>query len=295
MFWRITGFYVITLFMVGLIVPSNSDQLLNAATSDTKDSPFVLAIRLANIQALPSIFNVVITISVISVANSCTFASTRTIHALATKKMAPKFLTWLDSKGRPVWAIVIQICFGLLAFINEASVGTTFFNWLLSITGLAGLFCWGSICFAHIRFRAGWKAQGRTLEEIPWRSPLGVWGSWCGFILVALCLIAEFYISVWVSTCSSSPFPSSILMRVMKPLGTSPNATSFFENYLAAVVAIFLWLAWKVYSREWKMWVSAKDMDLDTGRRLFDDEEEAKIDQALHNKPMWKKVVDAIF
>ncbi|KAL1305018.1 hypothetical protein AAFC00_003918 [Neodothiora populina] len=275
-FWRICGFYVVTLFLIGLIVPYDSDQLLNSATSNTKDSPFVLAIRLANIPALPSIFNVVITISVISVANSCTFASTRTIHALAHKQMAPRFLTWLDSKGRPVWAIVIQICFGLLAFINEASVGTTFFTWLLSISGLAGLFCWGSICFSHIRFRAGWKAQGRSLDEIPWRSPLGVWGSWCGFLLVMLCLIAEFYISVW-------------------PLGSSPNATSFFENYLAAVVAIALWLGWKVYTRQWKMWVSAKDMDLDTGRRSFVDEEEEKIDVALKQRSVFKRVVDAIF
>lgn len=117
--------------------------------------------------------------------------------------MAPKFLTYLDSKGRPVGAIVIQICFGLLAFINEDKVaGSQFFNWLLAITGLAGLFCWGSICLAHIRFRAGWKAQGRTVDEIPWQTPTGVWGSWCGFILVALLLIAEFYISVWVSKTS---------------------------------------------------------------------------------------------
>lgn len=120
--------------------------------------------------------------------------------------MAPKFLTYLDSKGRPVGAIVIQICFGLLAFINESSTaGSQFFDWLLAITGLAGLFCWGSICLAHIRFRAGWKAQGRTVDEIPWQTPTGVWGSWIGFILVALLLIAEFYISVWVSNASELP------------------------------------------------------------------------------------------
>lgn len=193
--------------MIGLIVPYNNADLLNASTSNTKDSPFVLAIALAGIKGLPSVFNVVITLSVLSVANSCTFASTRTIHALACKKMAPNFLTYIDGKGRPVWGIVIQICFGCLAFINESSsVGTTFFDWLLSLTGLAGLFCWGSICFAHIRFRAGWKAQGHSLDEIPWKSPLGVWGSWCGFILVMLCLIAEFYISVWVSFSVLYPY-----------------------------------------------------------------------------------------
>ncbi|KAF1347142.1 amino-acid permease inda1 [Delphinella strobiligena] len=276
-FFRIAIFYVLSLFIVGLIVPSNNPDLLSASNSNTKDAPFVLAIKLAGIKGLPSVFNTVITLSVLSVANSCTFASTRTIHALACKKMAPKFLTYLDSKGRPVGAIVIQICFGLLAFINEdKTAGSQFFNWLLAITGLAGLFCWGSICLAHIRFRAGWKAQGRTVDEIPWSTPTGVWGSWCGFILVALLLIAEFYISVW-------------------PIGTSPNAQSFFENYLAAVVAIGLYVFWKIIGKDFSLFIRASDMDLDTGRRTFDAEEEAAIDQELKSRPFWRKVYSAIF
>ena len=43
----------------------------------------MIAIELAGIKALPSIFNAMILISVMSVANSCTFASTRTFQALA--------------------------------------------------------------------------------------------------------------------------------------------------------------------------------------------------------------------
>ncbi len=51
--------------------------------SESRHSPFVIAIQLAGIKALPSIFNAVFLISVMSVANSCTFGSTRTIQALA--------------------------------------------------------------------------------------------------------------------------------------------------------------------------------------------------------------------
>jgi amino acid transporter len=79
--WRICIFYIVNLFLVGLIVPSNS-PLYNTGGGESRHSPFVIAIELAGIKALPSIFNAMILISVLSVANSSTFASTRTFQAL---------------------------------------------------------------------------------------------------------------------------------------------------------------------------------------------------------------------
>ena len=198
-FWRITGFYVISLFMVGLILPSDDPNLLGSTGANTKASPFVLAIQMAGVSGLPSVFNAVITISVLSVANSCTFGSTRTMQALAARGMGPKFLMYIDSKGRPIWCIVIQLIFGLLAFVNEASAGDTFFAWLLSLSGLSYFFVWGSICLAHVRFRRGWMVQGHTLDELPFQAQFGVIGSYIGFALNVIALIATFYVSIWVS------------------------------------------------------------------------------------------------
>jgi amino acid transporter len=80
--WRICIFYLVNLFLIGLIVPENS-PLYTGEGSSSRHSPFVIAIQLAGIKVLPSIFNAVILIAVMSVANSCTFGSTRTIQALA--------------------------------------------------------------------------------------------------------------------------------------------------------------------------------------------------------------------
>ena len=198
-FWRITGFYVISLFMVGLILPSDDPDLLGSSGANTKASPFVLAIQMAGVSGLPSVFNAVITLSVLSVANSCTFGSTRTMQALAARGMGPKFLMYIDSKGRPIWCVVIQIIFGLLAFVNEASVGSTFFSWLLALSGLSYFFVWGSICLSHIRFRRGWMVQGHTLDELPFQAQFGVIGSYIGFFLACIALIATFYYALWVS------------------------------------------------------------------------------------------------
>jgi amino acid permease len=208
-FWRISFFYILSLFLLGLIVPYTNPDLLNSSGANSKYSPFVIAIRLAGIKALPSIFNVIITISVISVANSCTFGSTRTMQALAERGMAPSFLAKVDKHGRPIWGVVIQLLFGLLAFIGEAKQESTVFNWLLSLSGLSYFFTWGCINLAHIRFRAAWKAQGHVKAELPFEAIFGVGGSWYGFLLNCLCMIATFYTSVWVSP---SPFQTALCL-----------------------------------------------------------------------------------
>lgn len=272
-FWRIAGFYVVSLLVMGLIVPNSSPDLLNSSGANTKASPFVLAIQYAGVKGLPSVFNAVITISVMSVANSCTYGSTRTMQALAQGGMGPKFLAWIDKKGRPVWPVVIQMVFGLLAFINEATTGATVFNWLLALTGLSSFFVWGSICLSHIRFRAGWKAAGRSLDDLPFKSQVGVYGSWVGLSLACICLVATFYISLF-------------------PIGGNPNAEAFFESYIAAPIAIALFVFWKLWTKDWSFGVKTSQMDLDTGRRDFDDIPQS---QATERRASLRKLSRAIF
>lgn len=251
-FWRIMIFYVLGTFIVGLIVPSNAEWLLGASGANTKASPFVVSMKNAGIAGLPSVMNAIITISVISVANSATYGSSRTIQALAARGMAPKFMAYIDKGGRPLYCIVLQIAFGFLAFINEASSGSTIFDWLLALSGISDFFIWGSICLAHIRFRSAWKANGHTTKELAYAAPFGVIGSWIGLSLNVLCLIAEFYVSV-----------------------APKDAEGFFESYLAAPIVIFLFVAWLIYTKLIKdpkldrggWFVSADKMDIISGLR----------------------------
>lgn len=70
--------------------------------------------------------------------------------------MAPKMLAYVDKKGRPTAVIILQLLFGLLAYINLADNGGTIFNWLLALSGITVLFVFGAIAVAHIRFRMAW-------------------------------------------------------------------------------------------------------------------------------------------
>lgn len=276
-FWRITLFYVISLFLLGLIVPSDNSNLSSASGGNTRYSPFVLSFRLAGIKVLPSIFNAVITLSVISVANSCTFASTRTIQALCARGMGPSIGARVDKKGRPYIVLIVVLLFGCLAYINEASDGSTIFNWLLALSGLSNFFTWGSICFAHIRFRKAWYMNGRTKEDLPFAAMFGVTGSWIGLGLNIVCLIAQFYVALF-------------------PIGGKPDAQAFFESYLAAPIVILFFVGYKIYYKQWSLGVKLRDINIDEGRRELDlDAFRAELDAERAEKatwPWWKRTWD---
>ncbi|KAI5928751.1 amino acid permease [Camillea tinctor] len=276
-FFRIFFFYIVNLFILGLILPSTDTRLTHASGANSQYSPFVLAIQDAGIQVLPSIFNAVITISVISVANSCTFGSTRTMQAMAERGMAPKILAYVDKAGRPIWCICIQLVFGLLGYVGVAEDGLTAFDWLLALSGLSYFFVWGSCCLAHIRFRMAWKSQARDPKEIPYKAPLGIWGSAIGLFLNCLCLVATFYNALY-------PTPDA-----------TPDAEDFFMSYLAAPIVLLLYLFWKVYTRDWSMYIKLSDIDLVSGSRPLEigDDDIDEEPKTWANLPM--RIVRSLF
>ncbi|KAK5175826.1 uncharacterized protein LTR77_000966 [Saxophila tyrrhenica] len=275
--WRICFFYILCLLIVGLDVSSDDKRLLNSSNDNTKFSPFVIAIADANIPYLPGIFNGVITLSVISVANSCTFGSTRTLQALAARKMAPKFFAYVDKSGRPIWCIVLQFCFGLLAYVIDAGGDAPgqFFNWLLALSGIGNLFIWASICISHIRFRKAWKLHGHSLDELPFKASFGMTGSYIGVFLFVIVLMATFYTAV-----------------------ASLDAESFFTSFLAGPLILFLYLLWKVVTKEWYLLTPLESIDVSYGVRTNLEDLQAAAEQqrkerAMRNFPM--RVVHTLF
>ncbi|TLD18661.1 hypothetical protein E2P81_ATG09959 [Venturia nashicola] len=234
-------------------VPKASKQVGEGSTS--RHSPFVIAIQLAGIKVLPSIFNAVILISVMSVANSCTFASTRTFRHLHNTAWVPRSSPMLtrrpsSCRNRP------PTPFRMLGLINLAPSGGNIFNWLLALSGLSSFFIFGSIAVAHIRFRLAWKHQGHTIEELPFKAAFGVWGSYICAVMNFLCLAAQFYVALY---------------PVGDPSGYL-DPTTFFQAYLAGPFLIILYIGWKAYSwfarpEERPLYIPIKNIDIYTGMR----------------------------
>ncbi|CCE61781.1 hypothetical protein TPHA_0B01090 [Tetrapisispora phaffii CBS 4417] len=274
-FWRILLFYILSLLFIGLLVPSNDSRLIGSSNVDAAASPFVIAITVHGIRGLPSVINVVILIAVLSVGNSAIYTCSRTLVALAEQGFLPKVVSYIDRSGRPLVGIAISSFFGLVAFVAQSDKEGDVFNWLLAISGLSSFFTWGAICLCHIRFRAALKAQNRSTDELPFVSPLGVFGSYWGLFLIVLMLAAQFYVAIF-------------------PVGDTPSATNFFSAYLSLPVVLVMYIAHKLWTKNWKIFIPLGQLDLDTGRKQLDldllRQEVAEERATLAARPRWFRI-----
>jgi amino acid transporter len=272
-FWRIAIFYVVSIAIVGLLVPYTEPKLINPNNISAKASPFIIAIESAGIQGLDSVMNAVVLIAVLSVANSSMYGATRTLQALAEQGQAPRLLAYVDRKGRPLVSIACSAAIGLLAYLYTSSVQGPAFTWLLALSGLSSIFTWTSICWAHIQFRKAWILQGNQLSDLVYQSPIGSVGSWIGFFALLLILVAQFWVAI-------SPAGSS---------ATTPGAqaTNFFAAYLAMPVVLLFYGFYKIWYRT--KWVRVKDIDLQTGRNEFETAgERRQWKEDMGEWPRWK-------
>lgn len=252
--YRILFIYMLTMIIICFMVTYNDSRLLSSGNNnDDKDvvssSPFVIAIESSGIKIVPDIINVIILISVLSVANSSLYAAPRLLLSLSQENILPKFLNYIDNAGRPLFCYLIVICFGFLGFVADSNYREDIFVWLLSISGLGQIFIWMSICFSHIRFRKALQVHRgkiqKTKKDLIYKSVCGIWGSWIALILAVLIIICQ----VWISM-----FPLS-------------NQGQFdWLQMLKQTLAIPIWLiayvTHKIYYRNWKLLIPARNIDL---------------------------------
>lgn len=189
-FYRILFFYIFSVFLLGMLVPYNSPELAFALkqSSSANASPFVVAIKLAAIPVLPDILNGCILVFVFSASNSDLYIATRTIYGLAREGKAPAILGRTDRRGVPIYALGLSAAFALLAFMNVSDDSKTIFGYFVNLVTIFGLLTWISILVTHIYFVRARRAQGVDETSLPFKAPLGVYGSYfaCGFcILIA--------------------------------------------------------------------------------------------------------------
>ncbi|TCD68645.1 hypothetical protein EIP91_010300 [Steccherinum ochraceum] len=172
-FFRIVLFYVLTMLTIGLCINHADKTLLNAANdSDVTASPLTVVFQRAGFGAAVHVVNAVLLTAVLSATNSCFYASSRMLLALARQGHAPKVFGWVNRRGVPVPALLLSLCVSFLTFLTTIWGSGVVFTWLLNLVGISALLVWGSIGFISIRFRRAWDAQGRSLSDLPYVQPL---------------------------------------------------------------------------------------------------------------------------
>jgi len=185
-FWRILLFYILAIFVVGMLIPYTTDSL---ASDSVVASPFTIIFQKAGLSIAASVMNAVILSSVLSAGNSGMYASTRMLWVLAKEGKAPKWLAKLNKRGVPVHALLATAALGLLAFLASFFGDGQVYIWLLNASGMSGFIAWLGIAISHYRFRKAYVAQGREVADLPYRSrwfPLGpiLAGVMCTIVII---------------------------------------------------------------------------------------------------------------
>jgi amino acid transporter len=264
-FIRICVFYMLGIFITGLIVPYNDPDLLHS-TGNAAQSPYVIAMTRAGISVLPSIVNAAVFTSAFSAGNSFLFCSSRILYGLALRGQAPKIFTRCTEAGLPLIAVLTSAAFSLLSFLTVSNGGSTAFTWFVNLSTVAGFFTWWAINLTYVFFYRGMKAQNidrlQLVYHNKWQPYVAYWGmTWC-LIFVLITGYAVFW---------------------------NFNASDFLTAYINIPFFFLLYIFWKVFKRT-SVW-QPKEMDFVTGIPSL---EETEIPEEIPTT-WYGKLAEAVF
>ncbi|WDH98091.1 amino acid permease [Paenibacillus urinalis] len=190
-FWRILIFYILTILVIGLIIPYSDPNLLNSDLETISVSPFTLVFEKAGFAFAASVMNAVILTSVLSAGNSGMFASSRVLYALAKDGKAPRIFGKLNKRGIPVYSLLLTAVIGMLAFLASMFGDGVVYTWLLNASGMCGFITWLGISISHYRFRKAYVAQGRDLKDLPFRAKWFPFGPIFAFVLCMIVILGQ--------------------------------------------------------------------------------------------------------
>lgn len=271
-FYRILFFYILSVFLLGMIVPYDSPELLfqvkesaKAGSTNAAASPFVVAIQIAQIKTLPGLLNGCILLFVFSAANSDLYIASRTLYGLASENYAPRIFKRTDRRGVPIYSLGLSAIIAFIAFLNVADDSRKVFGYFVNLVTIFGLLTWISILVAHIWFVRARKVQGIPTSAMAYIAPLGLPGSYAA--LAFCCLIAL--------TKNFTAF-----------IGTFKTA-DFVTGYLGIPLYLIMLFGYKFWHHTRQ--IRPNEADFYTGKDLIDREEEEFVAQKMERQRLAAK------
>ncbi|KAI9814894.1 MAG: hypothetical protein M1832_005622 [Thelocarpon impressellum] len=265
-FWRILFFYVLGTLAIGVLIPYDDEKLLGAIKSGSHDataSPWVIAIYRAGIPVLPSIINAVILTSASSSANAFLYSGSRYLFALAQNHQAPRFLLTCSKSGVPYYCVCITAAVSLLTYMSCGSSAAVVFQWFQSLTTIAGLFTWCSICVAYIQFHKACKAQGVDRNSMVFRSPFQPYLAWGALVFFGIIIIFNGWLVFTTGNWS---------------------VQNFITAYVGIPIYFSLFAFWKIFKKT--KFIKPVEADIFTGKAALD----AEIWPDQSPKNIWQKI-----
>ncbi|MGG7077065.1 amino acid permease [Clostridium sardiniense] len=242
-FWRILIFYIGTIIVIGLIIPSSQ--------AGVSTSPFTMVFEKAGIAGAASLMNAVILTSVLSAGNSGMYASSRMLYAMAKDGMAPKVFAKLNKRGVPINAIILTTIIASACFLTGIYAESTVYVWLVAASGLAGFIAWLGIAACHYRFRRAYIHQGRDLKDLPYKAKMFPVGPIIALLLCAVVIVGQGF-------------------AYIKPEGI--EWMGIISSYIGIPLFIILWSYYKIKYKSKVVKLDDVNLDEYTVKRNLDKE-----------------------
>lgn len=267
-FVRIVLFYILSMLIIGLVIPYTDPNLLRGS-NDISVSPFTLVFQKAGAAWAADMMNAIILITMISAGNSGVYSSSRTLLALADDGYAPRFFTRVNRWGIPIWSVLTTCAIGCLAFLTSLFGSGVVFTWLTRLTSLAGLITWVTISITHLRFRQGYLSQGRSITALPYVAPLFPFCDLFVIIVGTIIIFGQGYKSF------------------IAPI----SGAGIVSTYIGLILAVVLYAIHKIWKRP--AFVKNDEMDFETGTlkdTVMDIRKDEGLDVNGNPIPLWKRV-----
>lgn len=192
-FWRILIFYILSIFVIGMLISFRDPLLLQSGIENIAVSPFTIVFEKAGFALAASVMNAIILTSVLSAGNSGMYAATRMLWVLAKEGKAPSWLKFINKRGIPTAALAVTAVIGMFAFLASLYGEGVVYIWLLNASGMCGFLAWIGIAISHYRFRKAFIAQGHRLDELPYRARWYPFGPVIAFVICSIVMIGQGY------------------------------------------------------------------------------------------------------
>lgn len=235
-------------------MPYNDPDLLSAIGASKPGaarSPYVIALKRLQIPILPHIINAAVLMSAFSAGNSYVFCASRTLYGLSLDGRAPKFFRKCSKRGVPYYSVAIVLAIALLSFLSVNKSSTIVLTWFVNLVTASQLINFAVMVTAYLRFRKAFQVQGISRSELPYTSRFNPYTAWWALVMIIMMIFCQGY-------------------YVFLPGGW--DISNFMFSYAMVGVFPIIFLFWKI--RHKTKWVTYEQMDLFTGKKEIDEDEQ---------------------
>lgn len=232
-YYRFCIFFIFGSLAVGIACAYNDPALVNiyfgtGSSGSAAASPYVIAMQNLGVTVLPHIVNFLLLTSIFSAGNTYTYAATRALYSLALEGRAPKFLRYCNRRGVPIWCFCVVMCFPFLSFLQVGNGSAKVLTWLIDIVTGGGLITYIVMSITYLNYYRACKVQGvNRKKERPYYGYFQPYGTYIALIVQGIVLLTYGYYA-------------------FRPKW---DVQVFFQNYSMQILAVLLFVGWKVIKR----------------------------------------------